>query len=389
MGLNPISIKEKLDEINQKSIERRDDLSEEELRSIFLDTGILSFLGYEEIGKDIRLEKVIIGSRKRTDIQCEDQFSNTVFVIEFKKPSDPDNLADHFDQLWFSYVIPLKSNYGLLFNGLEIIFYERSGLNEHILFQKDITEISNSDCKIFSRLIKPKYDIVDIKEIENYYNLYNQPIEKIDLKEETSRNNFYRNFQLSKDSLFGKLVISIINFFNTQINHDKFLISSYEFWRKSYARKPDKIPKNWKELITAANLTIKKEDLFIFMFCLETAYSLFTRIILAKACEDYKYPHVDITNTMLSSLKLKVAKGRVPYVAWGLSIINLMESMRSNLVESIFEEDIFYWWNTQFMEIQSKSIKPEPATTSRPIHRRSDAPSTMSPNGIRFGYCSK
>lgn len=357
MSINPIEIKEILLEINKKSIKGKDDLSEEELRSIFLETKILNLLGYEELGKDIRLEKTISGTGKRTDIECEDQFGNTIFVIEFKKPSDPVNLEEHFGQLWSSYVIPLKSKFGILFDGLEIVFYERRGINEHILLKGNIDQITETICQEFLKLIKPEYNILDYNEVENYFNINKDPVEKVELKDETSRKHFYRNFQLSVNSLFGNLIISVIKYFKSQIGSDTFLISSYEFWRKSYARKPDKTPLKWKDLLKDANLKENKEDLSIFMFCLETAYSLFTRIVLAKVCEDYQYPHVNITKTILSSLKLKVMKDKIPYVGWSISLLNLMDTMRNNLVESIFEEDIFYWWNTKFLEMQSWNIK--------------------------------
>jgi len=42
-------------------------------------------------------------------------------------------------------------------------------------------------------------------------------------------------------------------------------------------------------------LEMNDENLFKFMFCLESAYSLFTRLILAKACEDYKLPDIDFS----------------------------------------------------------------------------------------------
>ena len=72
---------------NQKTLPLVATLTEEELRSLFLETKILNKLGYFEIGKDIRLELTIPGKGKRPDIQCLDDYGNTIFVIEFKKSS--------------------------------------------------------------------------------------------------------------------------------------------------------------------------------------------------------------------------------------------------------------------------------------------------------------
>ena len=67
---------------------QKNDISEEELRSYFIKRNILSALGWQNIGKDIRLERTVKGTNKRSDIICIDNYGNITFVIEFKKPSD-------------------------------------------------------------------------------------------------------------------------------------------------------------------------------------------------------------------------------------------------------------------------------------------------------------
>ena len=92
------------------------EMPEEGLRTLFNKSAILENLGYKAIGKDIRLELSIKG--KRSDIVCLDDYSNVVFVIEYKKPSDNVDLKEHFDQLWDRYVKPLRADFGALELGM-------------------------------------------------------------------------------------------------------------------------------------------------------------------------------------------------------------------------------------------------------------------------------
>lgn len=88
MPMNVMKLRESFIRFTKRSQSRVDDLTEEELRRIFTDAGIVGSLGYQEIGGDIRFEKTIRRERKRPDIQCLDEYGNVVFVTEFKKPAD-------------------------------------------------------------------------------------------------------------------------------------------------------------------------------------------------------------------------------------------------------------------------------------------------------------
>ncbi|MFB6088750.1 MAG: type I restriction enzyme HsdR N-terminal domain-containing protein, partial [Candidatus Aenigmatarchaeota archaeon] len=143
-------LKSSFEKIHEKA---KGNPNEEELKRYFYKAGILERLGYRD--KDIRLEKGIKG--KRTDIHCLDDFKNVVLVIEFKKPSVK-NLKDHFDQLWELYVKPLKAEYGILINGLELILYERINSNYERVLRANLSDISKKDCrKLCSLLTKPVY----------------------------------------------------------------------------------------------------------------------------------------------------------------------------------------------------------------------------------------
>jgi len=94
-----------------KKSKQNPEMPEEELRTLFNKIDILGNLGYNAIGKGIRLE--------------------------FKKPSDTVNSKDYFDQLWNRYVKPLRADFGVLINGYELedeineLVYKLYGLDEN------------------------------------------------------------------------------------------------------------------------------------------------------------------------------------------------------------------------------------------------------------------
>ena len=343
-------IKQYLDRIYDRAKTKREELTEEDLRAYFIKTGILEYLGYEKIGEDIRLEKTISKKGKRPDIECLDEYGNVVFILEFKKPSDKTNLKEHLPQLWERYVVPLKAKYGVLSNGLTLIIYERIGTNPQIILDKPLYNMDENDCRlIFNRLQKPSYDMTSVKKVLEYFKNFSDSNERRPLDTELAREMFFEDFSLREASLFSELVQGTIELFEYQYGKSKFLTSAYDFWLKSYARKPDKIPTSWKKLLNSFGLSTSYEDLNKFMFSLETTYALFTRLILAKASEDYNFPNINF-NEFLGNLK--GWRGDIHLISWGILLTQWIENMRENLVESVFEEDVFYWWTDKFSEMK-------------------------------------
>jgi len=334
-----------------KKARENPDMPEEELRAIFNKGKTLENLGYKSIGKDIRLEHVVKG--KRSDITCLDDYGNVIFVAEFKKPSDITDLKDHFDQLWDRYVKPLRADFGLLINGYELILYKRIGENNQLILKTNLSEISDSHCELIYKLLKkPDYSLTQVKSILEYFAKFASPESRIYLTTDAARNHFFQNFKLEDDSAFGNLLKRMIKLFDFEYGRSKFLKSAYDFWRKSYAKKPDKIPESWKKLLKSAELKNTEEDLYKFMFCLETTYALFTRLILAKACEDYKFPGIDFSSFIRNRILGSERRGGTFLVVWGVLVMHLIRNMRRDLVESVFEEDIFYWWTDDFEALQ-------------------------------------
>jgi hypothetical protein len=306
------------------------EMPEEELRTLFNKSVILENLGYSAIGKDIRLELSIKG--KRSDIVCLDDYGNVVFVVEFKKPSDSVELKEHFDQLWDRYVKPLRADFGALINGYELILYRRIGENNKLELHVNLSEISDKDCELILRLLKkPDYELTKVKDIINYMNKFSAPESRVFLTSDAAREHFFENFKLEEGSIFGELLKKMIKLFDYEYSRSKFLISAYDFWRKSYAKKPDKIPESWKKLLKGAGMSTGEEDLYKFMFCLETTYALFTRLILAKACEDYSFQGIDFSEFIETEIKGSERRGGTFLVVWGVLVMRLIRKIGATL----------------------------------------------------------
>ncbi|MFW6196246.1 MAG: Eco57I restriction-modification methylase domain-containing protein [Thermoplasmatota archaeon] len=344
----PETILEKLNNIHEKCKKDRD-ISEDKLKSYFHKSGILEELGYED--EDIHIEETV-KAQKRTDIHVTDDYGNVKAVIEFKKPT-VSKLGDHFDQLWDRYVIPLKAEYGLLYNGFELYVYERIKEESDIIFGLNVLELKKEhSSNIIYHLEKPRYNLTQIKEVSEYLKKFEDPEEKLNLKDEASREHFFENFKLKKHSAFGEMVKASIKLFNSMEDEKEysFLGSAYDFWKTSYAKKPEEIPENWRPIMEDCGLNDSQGDLYKFMFCLETTYALFTRLILAKSAEDYEFADVKFVGFLENKIADASRRGDIPRASWGKMTQELIRDMKNTLVSSVFEEDIFYWWTEPFEE---------------------------------------
>jgi hypothetical protein len=259
------------------------DISEEDLRVAFVKSGILEVLGYEGELKDVRFEKNVKG--KRSDLLAFDDYQNVIFVVEFKRPTEIDVERD-FAQLWERYVKPLKARYGLLTDGLELLLYERINSNGERKLRVNLGEVALSQCEeIYDGLKKPEIKRTRIEEVLRYFERFDKHEERVNLSSEIAQQHFFDSFELKEESIFVNLIQKTIVLFDFELERSKFLKSAYKFWKISYAKKPEKVPENWRGIMDNIGLETTEENLFKFMFCLESAYSLFTRLILAKACE--------------------------------------------------------------------------------------------------------
>jgi type I restriction-modification system DNA methylase subunit len=333
-------------------VKRKPDMSEGGISSVFVDSGFFKDLGYKDIGIDIKSQERLRGPGKIPDFECLDDFEQSIFVLELKKPTNESirPLESYLDdQLKDRYVIPKRSRYGILSNGIKFYLYKREQ-NRLIeaLKVEDLSVISESDAQaIYNALKKPSYEYTDLSQILEEL----RQIDPKPLSEEENREAFYQIFRLKQEesglpTKFTRLVLSLMNLFDElRENGEKseFLEGSYRFWKQSYAHKPSKVPESWSR-IKKIGKKPSEETLYKFMFCLETAHNIVSKLILAKVCEDAEFKNVSSLKKLEAYMNLKFGEGRVNLIAYPFAIKETFDSLRSYLVSSIFEDDIFDWW---------------------------------------------
>jgi type I restriction-modification system DNA methylase subunit len=334
-------------------IQHRPDLEESEVTDVFTDNDFFETLGYEGIPIDVRSENHIVGG-DRPDYLCKDKYGNVVFVVEFKKPSRNEDLASHKRQLWEQYVVPLKAEYGVLTNGEELILYERVGRDrDERKYRERLDDFSDPQLDELENLQKPTYEFETIEEVTEYF-ARTEPVsvgESVD-GEPVGRNEFLDTFRLEQGTLFYEMLqrtYDLIDHYIEQDREDNFPLDAYEFWQNYYASDPGwyDLPEEWREIAGSAS---NKQKV---MFAVETVQSLLGRLMLAKACEDYDFPNVDVSEFVEE--ETIDFRGEVPPVAYVDTGRQLMSQMREELVESVFEQDIYYWWTQPAEEIEDSS----------------------------------
>ncbi|MHA1984226.1 MAG: Eco57I restriction-modification methylase domain-containing protein, partial [Candidatus Hodarchaeales archaeon] len=67
-----------------------------------------------------------------------------------------------------------------------------------------------------------------------------------------------------------------------------------------------------------------------------------------------------------SLIRTYTHRDKIISYGWGFIILELIQSMKINLIESPFEEDIFDWWNTELFSLKNKELKDLLSTTKNP-----------------------
>ena len=319
-------------------------ISEQELVSKIHTTGVLKALGYKKNGVDIREQEGSEGYR--ADIYCLNDVDEIIFILEAKKPSISQKLTDFKDvQLKEKYMIPLKSKLGILTNGIEFIFYELKGTTLVERFNiSDLSLISEYDSKeIYNLIRKPEVEFTVYKTIVNYFSI--PKTEQKMLKDSTALKDFNQIFELDINSKFGSLVVAILKLFESNLGTGSFLDSAFEFWKNSikFGITPAKeaTPKVWEEFLKILKGS-ETEKKLKFMFCLETALILISRLIMVKVCDDFNFPYISLLDEI--NKNLPHFKDQAPLFAFPIFLLNIFSDMSEKLVASIFEEDIYLWW---------------------------------------------
>jgi Type I restriction enzyme R protein N terminus (HSDR_N). len=253
-------------------------MSESDVENLFIETEFYRSLGYEGTGIDIRSEYTLPDDR-RPDFVTLDSNEDVISVYEFKTSGR--SLPEHEDQL-FHYMDELRSDYGVLTNGEELRVYQRDR-NRPIETVSTVSITEDQARELSSSLEKQEIDLSKSEDVKRF----REELDPIPLDERTDlgQENFFDTFRLEQGSPFADLVTGMMDLLHELRDEQKakFVIGAYDFWEATYADEPDEVPSSWEPFING------KQSLRDFMFCLESGHALLSRLLLAKATEDYGF----------------------------------------------------------------------------------------------------
>lgn len=339
-------------------------MSEKDVENAFLNEGFYELLGYEGAGHDLRSEWTLPDDRRPDYVTLDDNESVTA-VYEFKTSGR--DLEPHEDQL-FHYVDTLKADYGILTNGEQLRLYRRG--DDDAILSIEVGGATRSDADdLVAALEKPKWDITDPESVHNYLDR----LDEVELDGELGQEHFFETFRLEEGSPFADLVTALMDLLTELRDEDeaKFVKGAYDFWEASYASEPDETPDSWEPFIG------NKQSLRDFMFCLESGHALLARLLLAKATEDHDFfPQ----NSGLERYfdELGGFSGTIDLDAYPIAANGMIEDMRNQLVESLFEDDIFIWWTDGYGE-QTASQHENPYNRFRDVAQEGSDVTRVSP----------
>jgi hypothetical protein len=331
----------------------RVELSEEDIRQIFTECRVVEHLGYEGAGKDVFYEKRT--GEGRTDLVA---YAKSPFLpqitIEFKRNEEepPRDFNKHTKQL-IDYLLKNGAQIGILTDGIQIRIAQQIpaiGKKSKICAVSEIKNQLISDLSdvefewLFDNLQKDALDVSKKKSV--FRHLRHQYRPTLFFRQDTTPFYYYQAFQLDSHSEFGRLVNTTIDLLNKSLELNEegkgfaFTRGAYDFWYEANRKtiQIGDIPKTWNIFLEKPNTDINK-----LLFCIETAYALFSRLTLAKVAEDLDFEILSISQTIENKYTDEKSETIYP-VTYPLVVRELFKVMEHRLVESIFEEDIFSWW---------------------------------------------
>lgn len=317
-----------------------EDMSERDVENLFLETGFYEALGYEGTGTDIRSEFTLPDDR-RPDYVTLDTNEAVTAVYEFKTTGR--ELPPHEDQL-FGYLEELRADYGVLTNGEELRLYRRD--SDRPIAVVAVESVTESDARdLFSALEKRAFDLTDPEDVNRF--LADLDPVPLDERAELGQEHFFDTFRLEAGSPFADLVTGMMDLLH-ELRDDQeatFVKGAYDFWEATYADEPEDVPDSWGPFVDGSG------SLGDFMFCLESGHALLARLLLAKATEDHDffagtgYDGMDDYFRGLGGFGDTINLDAFPVAA-----DNLIDDMQDQLVEGLFQDDIFVWWTDGYAE---------------------------------------
>lgn len=322
-------------------------MSERDVETAFLDEGFFTVLGYDGAGYDVRSEFTLPDNR-RPDYITVDEKESVTAVYEFKTTGRA--LGEHESQLEH-YTSVLSASYGVLTNGEEIRLYRRVRDDIERIGTYLTASATHSDARdLASALAKPEWRITDAENVRSYV----ADLEPVGLDTELGQDHFFETFRLDSESPFGDLVAAMADLLSELRDQEdaRFVSGAYDFWETTYASEPDELPSSWEPFVDG------EQSLRDFMFCLESGHALLARLLFAKAADDHAFFPTERRLTRYFD-ELGGFSGEIDLDAYPIAADGMIEDMRTQLVESLFEDDIFVWWKDSYTE-QTASQHADP-----------------------------
>ena len=315
-------------------------ITEAEIEKIFQDKNFFGELGYQGFGKDILAQRGKL--RKRFDVALTGFGGRVHAVIEFKKPSA--GALDAFrGELLEKYINPHLAIYGVLTNGLEMIVYARTNghFPEQIRFE--LSKATEAEAGNITNWLQKQTVHMDVLEsVLERLRYHRQNVLLIRDPDSEAARIFFQVFQLRPESAFGRLVLALKNILSKTAEVSRFARGSFDFWTRTYARELSykNIPASWRDFVA----TKSKTEITQFSFALETAYSIISRLILAKAADDKGFPGVRFIPRIQESLNELAVRGRLTPDKHREIVERCFSRAGEVLFATIFLQDIFDWW---------------------------------------------
>jgi len=317
-----------------------EDMSERDVENLFLERGFYDTLDYRGTGTDLRSEFTLPDER-RPDYITLDTNEAVTAVYEFKTTGR--NLPPHESQL-FGYMEFLRAEYGVLTNGEQLRLYQRG--RDAPTLVVSLASVTESDARdLVSALRKREFDLTNPEHVNGFLDDLD-PI-PLDEQAELGQEHFFDTFRLEEGSPFAGLVTGMMDLLSELRDEKdaKFVEGAYDFWEATYADEPDEVPNSWEPFVDG------KGSLRDFMFCLESGHALLARLLLAKATEDHEFFEGTRYDGMESYFRGLQGFGEdINLDAFPVAGNNLIEDMQEQLVEGLFQDDIFVWWTDGYKQ---------------------------------------
>lgn len=341
-----------LTDIAERVSANREELSERDVETIFFDEAFFAELGFDSPGVDVQQERTLADGTRPDVITTRDS-SSVRAVYEFKEPTKA--LGDFTAQLE-DYVAELDADAGVLTNGLELWLYDGESESFHrtttlALFSAAEPENESDVADLRDALEKDEWAYTRQGDLDEY--LAETADSPLNLDTEIAQTFFFDTFRFDRHGAFSELIDAGMDLLDGLREADaEFVTGSFEFWQRSYARLPDDedVPRAWKRFVEVDG-EVDEDRLADFMFTLESGFALLSRLFLTKAADDYEFFVDDPVRDRLETLGGR--NGEIEPPSYVRVVTELFEDLRAELIESLFEDDIFQWWTDGFRDVRA------------------------------------